>query len=443
MTFADFNLNTPLLNAITDMGMTTPTLIQERAFSVIMSGKDVLGIAQTGTGKTIAYLLPLLRMWKYTKTKEPQIVIMVPTRELVVQVVEVVEKLSTYQSLVVKGVYGGVNMKTQALEIADGMDVLVATPGRLRDLALDGFVSLRNVKKLVIDEVDEMLDLGFRVQLSSIFDIIPAKRQNLLFSATITPEVEALIQNYFTSPQKVEAAATGTPLDNITQQAYVIPNFTTKLNLLEWLLGRQEEMTRVLVFCATKKMADYVFEKLEPLFNEEIGLIHSGKAQNYRFRMVTEFQGGERRILIATDLVSRGLDISNVSHVINFDLPDDPETYIHRIGRTGRADENGDAISFITPRDEEKRLEIEILMNMEIPNSELPEDLEISDLITDFDKNKVKMKNVLIKTPKASQSGPAFQKKAAHNQKTNKKVRRADQMKAKYGKPKTRGQKRK
>lgn len=443
MTFADFNLNTPLLNAITDMGMTTPTLIQERAFSVIMSGKDVLGIAQTGTGKTIAYLLPLLRMWKYTKTKEPQIVIMVPTRELVVQVVEVVEKLSAYQSLVVKGVYGGVNMKTQALEIADGMDVLVATPGRLRDLTLDGFVSLRNVKKLVIDEVDEMLDLGFRVQLSSIFDIIPAKRQNLLFSATITPEVEALIQNYFTSPQKVEAAATGTPLDNITQKAYVIPNFTTKLHLLEWLLGRQEEMTRVLVFCATKKMADYVFDKLEPLFNEEIGLIHSGKAQNYRFRMVTEFQGGERRILIATDLVSRGLDISNVSHVINFDLPDDPETYIHRIGRTGRADENGDAISFITPRDEEKRLEIEVLMNMEIPNAELPEDLEISDLITDFDKNKVKMKNVLIKTPKASQSGPAFQKKAAHNQKTNKKVRRADQMKAKYGKPKTRGQKRK
>jgi ATP-dependent RNA helicase RhlE len=385
MTFADFNLNTPLLNAIADMGMTTPTLIQERAFSVIMSGKDVLGIAQTGTGKTIAYLLPLLRMWKYTKTKEPQIVIMVPTRELVVQVVEVVEKLSAYQSLVVRGVYGGVNMKTQALEIANGMDVLVATPGRLRDLALEGFVSLRNVKKLVIDEVDEMLDLGFRVQLSSIFDIIPAKRQNLLFSATITPEVETLIQTYFTSPQKVEAAATGTPLDNITQQAYVIPNFTTKLHLLEWLLSRQEEMTRVLVFCATKKMADYVFDKLEPLFNEEIGLIHSGKAQNYRFRMVNQFQSGERRILIATDLVSRGLDISNVSHVINFDLPDDPETYIHRIGRTGRADENGDAISFITPRDEEKRLEIEVLMNMEIPNSELPEVFDISVLFSDFD----------------------------------------------------------
>ena len=443
MTFADFNLNTPLRNAIADMGMTTPTLIQQRAFSVIMSGKDVLGIAQTGTGKTIAYLLPLLRMWKYTKNKEPQIVIMVPTRELVVQVVEVVEKLSAYQSLIVKGVYGGVNMKTQALEIAEGMDVLVATPGRLRDLALDGFVSLRNVKKLVIDEVDEMLDLGFRVQLSSIFDIIPARRQNLLFSATITPEVEMLIQNYFTAPQKVEAAATGTPLDNITQQAYLVPNFTTKLHLLEWLLTRQEEMTRVLVFCATKKMADYVFEKFEPLFNDQIGLIHSGKAQNYRFRMVTEFQGGKRRILIATDLVSRGLDISNVSHVINFDLPDDPETYIHRIGRTGRADEKGDAISFITPRDEDKRLEIEVLMNMEIPNTELPEDLEISDQITDFDKKKVKMKNVLIKTPKPSQSGPAFQKKAAHNLKNNKKVRRADQMKAKYGKPKTRGQKRK
>src|SRR5690554_1094094 len=404
MTFEDLNLNTPLLNALNDMGLTHPTLIQERAFPIIMSGRDVLGIAQTGTGKSIAFLLPALRQWKFSKVRLPQIVILVPTRELVVQLVEVVEQLSAYQSLVVQGVYGGVNMTTQGVRISEGMDVLVGTPGRLRDLVLEGFVSLKNTKKFILDEVDEMLDLGFRSQLTSIFDLLPTKRQNLLFSATVPPEVEALIDTYFTAPERVEAAPTGTPLENISQQSYTVPNYTTKVNLLEHLLNDESVMSRVLVFCATKRMADHLYEKLEEKHGENIGIIHSGKAQNFRFRMVNEFQEGKIRILIATDLVSRGLDITGVSHVVNFDLPDVAESYIHRIGRTGRADETGDAISFITPRDEERRMEIEQLMEMQIPSQDLPAEVEVSDLITDFDRVTVKMKTALVQLPKRDQA---------------------------------------
>ncbi len=443
MTFNELNLNTPLLNALNDMGIVNPTTIQEKAFSVIMSGKDVLGIAQTGTGKTIAFLLPALRQWKFSKNRIPQILVLVPTRELVVQVVEVAEKLAAYTNVVVKGVYGGVNMKTQAYEISDGMDVLVATPGRLRDLALDGFVTLKGVKKLVLDEVDEMLDLGFRHQLTSIFDLLPARRQNLLFSATVTPRVEELINVFFAAPERIEASRTGTPLENIKQSGYEVPNFNTKINLLELLLKENKDMTKVLVFTSTKNMADIVFEKMESLFPESIGVVHSDKAQNFRFRMVNQFDGGEIRVLIATDLVSRGLDITDVSHVVNFDMPDDAESYMHRIGRTGRAEKGGDAISFITWCDEDRQMEVEALMNMEIPIVALPENLEISDVLTDFDKDKVAMRNVLVKLPKRDASGAAFHDKNEKNKKVNNKIRRTEKMWAKYGKLQTRGQKKK
>lgn len=443
MTFRDLNVNTPLLKALDDMCIVNPTTIQYKAFPVIMSGKDVLGIAQTGTGKTIAFLLPALRQWIFSKNRIPQILVLVPTRELVVQVVEVAQKLAAYTNVVVKGVYGGVNMKTQAMEISEGMDVLVATPGRLRDLALDGFVSLKGVKKLILDEVDEMLDLGFRHQLTLIFDLLPEKRQNLFFSATVTPEVEGLIDNFFTAPVRVEAARTGTPVDNIKQTGFEVPNFYTKLNLLELLLAENSDMSRILVFCATKNLADIVFDKMNDVFPDTVGVIHSDKAQNFRFRMVNNFDAGDIRVLIATDLVSRGLDIAEVSHVINFDMPDDPETYIHRIGRTGRADKRGEAISFITPRDNERRSEIETLMNVNIPISELPDNIEVSQETCDFDKEKVSMKNVLIKVPKRENSGAAFHDKLAKNKKVNKKIRHTAVMWAKYGKPKTRGQKNK
>jgi ATP-dependent RNA helicase RhlE len=443
MTFDDLNLNKALLTALDDMGIKYPTTIQRKIFSVIMSGRDVCGIAQTGTGKTFAYLLPCLRLWKYSKDRLPQILILVPTRELVAQVVEEVKKLSTYMTLEVVGVYGGVNMKPQALAVENGCDVLVATPGRLLDLALDGSFKTKGIKRLVIDEVDEMLNLGFRTQLNRILDILPERRQNLMFSATIIDEVEAMMETYFASPEKVEAAPTGTPLENIDQVVYHVPNFYTKVNLLEQLLQTHPEMNKVLIFAATKSLADQLFDELEPKFPEKVGVIHSNKSQNHRFNTVNQFQEGNYRFIIATDIIARGLDISEVSHVINFDTPEVPEAYIHRIGRTGRADKKGISLTFVTPREMESLEKIETLMNYQVPVVALPKDLLISDVLTDDELPKVKMKDVLIRLPRRDETGPAFHEKSAKNKKVNVKIRHADKMMAKYGKAKTRGQKKK
>ena len=228
MTFTDLNLSTPLLNALADLGYTKPTTIQHKAFTVIMSGRDVCGIAQTGTGKTFAYLLPTLRLMKFSKTRSVQLLILVPTRELVLQVVEAIRKLTTYMTIEVDGIYGGTNINPQKERVEKGSDIIVATPGRLMDLILHGSLDVKMIKKLVIDEMDEMLNLGFRTQIKNILDLLPAKRQNLLFSATITEEVEKLMQIYFNDPVKIEAAPTGTPLENIEQTGYAVPNFYTR-----------------------------------------------------------------------------------------------------------------------------------------------------------------------------------------------------------------------
>ncbi len=442
MTFKELNLSNALLNALDDMGYVHPTTIQEKGFSVMMSGKDVVGIAQTGTGKTLAYLLPCLRQLKFAKDGLPQILILVPTRELVVQVAEEVKKLTTYMEVRVGGVYGGTKIDTQREMVNDGLDVLVATPGRLLDLALTGVLKLRNVKRLIIDEVDEMLNLGFRPQLTRVIDLLPVKRQNLMFSATITEEVEEFIKDYFDDPSKIEAAPTGTPLDNITQIGYRVPNFNTKINLLQLFLKEDDTMKKVLVFASTKQLADLIFDKLEKEFVGKLGVIHSNKEQNHRFNSVNQFENGTYKILIATDIVARGLDISSVTHVINFDAPKVPENYIHRIGRTGRADKKGEARTFITEQDWENLERIEELMKFQVDMSPLPPHLEISEVLMDDELPKVKMKNVLVKTPKREEAGPAFHEKLEKNKKVNNKIRRGEAHKLKYGKPKSaRGQK--
>ena len=443
MNFTDLNLNAPLLRSLDDLGYKTPTTIQHKIFSVIMSGRDVCGIAQTGTGKTFAYLLPCLRQWQYAKDRFPQILILVPTRELVKQVEEEVKKLSTYMTLVVVGVYGGVNMKPQVLEVENGADVIVATPGRLLDLVLNGSLKLKNIKKFIIDEVDEMLNLGFRTQLKNIMDVLPERRQNLVFSATLPDEVEQLIQEYFKDPVRVEATPVGTPLENIDQSVYYAPNFYTKVNLLTYLLAHDPEMTKVLIFAATKQMADQLFESIGGEFPDEGGVIHSNKSQNHRFNTVNQFGQGNYRFIIATDIVARGIDISEVSHVINFDTPDVPEAYIHRIGRTGRADKNGISITFVTEKEKEYLVKIEALMNYEIPVVAIPAAVEISEVLTEDEMPKVHMKEIQIKRPKIDAGGGAFHEKSAKNKKVNNKVSHADKMMKKYGKPKTRGQKKK
>jgi len=446
MTFEELNLTSSLHKALKDLGYTQPTGIQEKSFSAMMSGADVVGIAQTGTGKTFAYLLPCLRHWKFSKEKkrDPQILIIVPTRELVVQVVEQVQKLTTYMEVPVIGVYGGTNINTQKESLVNGCDVLVATPGRLLDLILSGAVKTKGVKRLIIDEVDEMLSLGFRPQLTRVMDLLPEKRQNLMFSATMTDEVEKFISDYFNNPLKIEAAPTGTPLENINQAAYEVPNFNTKINLLTLLLDKQADMKKVMVFTSSKQIADLIFDRIDSKFPGQLGVIHSNKSQNNRFMAVQEFKQGNYRVLIATDIIARGLDVSEVTHVINFDAPDEPENYMHRIGRSGRADKKGEAITFFTEKDEERYAAIEALMNRKITLLDTPEELVFSEVLIEGEIPQVKMKEIKVKTPKKEASGPAFHEKSDKNKKVNNKIRRSEAHRLKYGKSKSaRGKKKK
>ncbi len=416
MTFDELNLNKPLLNAIEDLGFINPTPVQEKTFSVIMSGKDVVSVAQTGTGKTFAYLLPVLRQLKYSEQRHPRILILVPTRELVLQVTNELDKLTKYMNVRYAGIYGGTNINTQKKIVYAGLDILVATPGRLYDLTMTGLLRLKNIQKVIIDEVDEMLNLGFRPQLMSILEILPKKRQNLMFSATLTEDVENFINDFFISPVKIEIAPHGTPIDKIIQTAYRIPNHNTKVNLLNLLL-KDKNLEKVLIFVSGKKNADRLYEKLLPEFREETGVLHSNKSQNYRIRTLKNFHESETRILIATDIIARGLDISDVSHVINFSLPEIPGDYIHRIGRTGRADKPGKAISFITEKEEGLQMQIENLMKKDIHIESLPEDLKISTVLTEEEKDILYDKNYL-KT-KIPQSGGAFHEKKEKNIKVN------------------------
>ncbi|WP_092207516.1 DEAD/DEAH box helicase [Bizionia echini] len=441
MTFQDLKLNTPLYNALDDLGFTHPTPIQAEAFSVVASGTDVVGIAQTGTGKTFAYMLPILRGLKYSEQESPRVLVMVPTRELVVQVVDEIEKLAKYINVRVLGVYGGVNINAQKRAVAEGIDIIVATPGRLYDLAVSRVLQLKTIQKLVIDEVDVMLDLGFRHQLINIFDILPERRQNIMFSATMTEDVDELINNFFIAPKRVSIAVSGTPLENIEQHKYAVPNFYTKLNLLKSILKDTETYNRVLIFVAFKKMADRLFDALDENFHDELCVIHSNKTQNYRLRSIEQFRAGENRILVATDVMARGLDIDNVSHVINFDTPNFPENYMHRIGRTGRAEREGQALLFYTEKEEEALERIENLMQMTIPKIELPENVTISTELLEEERPQILERNNPIKLRDEDAPGPAFHEKKDKNKKENLGGSYKYKIAAKYKKPKTRGDK--
>jgi ATP-dependent RNA helicase RhlE len=417
--FKDLNLSKPLLNALSDIGFENPTPIQEKSFPVIMSGKDAVGIAQTGTGKTFSYLLPILRQLTFSEQRAPRVLIVVPTRELVVQVVNEIEKLSKYMRVRHLGVYGASNINVQKQQVYDGLDILVATPGRLVDLTLSRTLQLSSIQKLVIDEVDEMLNLGFRAQLVKILDLLPEKRQNLMFSATLNEDVEMMIENYFKKPEYIELISRGTPLDKIIQQAYHVPNFYSKVNLLEFLLQTEKEFTKVLLFVKNKKIADDIYKELGPAFAAEIGVIHSNKSQPQRFSAVKQFDEGSHRMLIATDVIARGLDLKDVTHVLNFDMPvKDPNAYIHRIGRTGRADKTGIAISFITKAEQAMQKGVEALMAKKIQMLDLPEAVELTENLTQ-DEKPVKRDKSLKKIPKIVTPTGAFHEKKEKNKKVN------------------------
>ena len=441
LSFEDFKLTTPLSNALKDLGFIEPTPIQEASFNVICAGKDVVGIAQTGTGKTLAYSLPLLRNLKYTIQENPRVLILVPTRELVVQVVESLNELNSYTNNRVLGVYGGTNINTQKQQISEGIDILVATPGRLYDLALSRVLQLKSIQKLVIDEVDVMLDLGFRHQLINIFDLLPERRQNIMFSATMTSDVDALITDFFTNPERISVALSGTPLDNIMQFRYDVPNYCTKVNLIRFLMEDREAYYRVLIFVSNKRMADRLFESLEEVFNDDCCVIHSNKTQNYRLRSIEQFREGFNRILVATDVMARGLDIDDVSHVINFDTPEYPENYMHRIGRTGRAKRKGTSILLSKENEADAKDAIETLMKMSIETLDIPDVVEISKELIEEERPQLKEPYNPHKQRDEDAPGPAFHDKKDKNKKENLGGSYKFIIAKKYKKPQTRGDK--
>lgn len=450
MTFDELNIKKYFKTNLRELGLKDLTLIQQRAFPAIMSGRDVMGIAQTGTGKTIAYLLPSLNLWKFTPKHEPQIIILVPTRELVLQVEQQAQQLAADSGIMVVGVFGGAGIQPQAARIRQGADVIVGTPGRILDIALQGLLRFGAVRRLILDEVDEMLEQGFRTQISRVLDLLPHKRQNLMFSATMTNEIEQLADTFFNGPLKIEAAPMGTPLDNIHQSVIHVPNFNTKINLLTHLLSTHPDMNRVMVFVSTIALADQVYSLIsQRLANTNISIdyLHSRRTQSQRFATLRNFRDGQTNVLIATDLIARGIDIEGVSHVLCFDLPFEPEQYIHRIGRTGRVrlahpdDQNdssiiveeGHALSFCTPTETTALLNIEGLMKTTIPTKPLPAEVEISSILTDAETPQVRMRNAL--TELDSTPGKAFHERSEKNQKTNHRISHRTLMKQKYGKP--------
>lgn len=413
--FQELSIQKSLLNAIADLDFVKPTPIQREAYPKILSGKNVVGIAQTGTGKTLAYSLPILQELNYSKSYKPRVLIIVPTRELVVQVVDQIELYTKYMTVRIAGVFGGVNIKTQQALLSEGTDIIVGTPGRLYDLILNRSLQTQDIKKLVIDEVDIMLDLGFRFQLNNIFELLPEKRQNIMFSATMTDDVQFLIQDNFINPQTITVSVSGTPLDNISQTCYAVPNFYTKVNLLDYLLKDKATFQKVVVFIDSKKNADRLFLELEANYWKELGIIHSNKSQNNRLATIERFNDGQTRILIASDIIARGLDLDDISHVINFDTPKFPENYIHRIGRTGRAKKMGNSILLFTKDEEKNKLAIEKLMAKIIDSKKFPNEVVISKKLILDEQPKVVEKNPHKKSKQPS--GPSFHEKKDKNKK--------------------------
>ncbi|QCR24383.1 DEAD/DEAH box helicase [Pontibacter sp. SGAir0037] len=376
-TFEDFKLNKQLLNAIEEAGYEKPTPIQQQAIPQALAGHDLFGIAQTGTGKTAAYLLPILMKVKYAQGMNPRALILAPTRELAMQIEENIGVLAKYTDLRYTAIYGGLGPKTQIEIISKGLDIIVSTPKRLLELYLKGELVLKELKTLVLDEADKMMDMGFMPQIRQLLEVIPRKRQNLLFSATMHDKVVELSEEFLEFPLRIEITPQATPVETVSQVLYQVPNLRTKIAMLEYLLKDKESFNRVIIFTRSKKNAENVAKFLERKEYGEVRAIHGNKGQNTRINSMEAFKSGEVRFLVATDVASRGIDVSLVSHVINFDVPFVYEDYVHRIGRTGRAENEGAAITFANEAEMYHVRKIEKVIRMEIPQEPLPEEVEI------------------------------------------------------------------
>lgn len=396
--FNDLKLNKQLLNAISDMEYQEPTPIQSDIIPSILNGHDVLGIAPTGTGKTAAFVLPILRKLNYAQGNVPRALIFVPTRELAVQVFENAVALAKYTDLRCVRLIGGMGMQTQIEEVRKGVDIIVATPGRFMDMYLKGEITLKKINTLVLDEADKMMDMGFLPQLNSILEVIPNKRQNLLFSATFHPKVEELTEEFLDFPVRVEIEPDTMVVDTVEQFLYLVPNARTKLNLLVHLLEKNQDFHKVLVFARTRETAENIHRYLNRKEVGEWRAIHANKGQNTRINAYNEFREGNIRGIVATDVAARGIDISKVSHVINFDVPVMYTDYVHRVGRTGRAKNDGIAVTFATEIEEHHVRKIEELIKVEIPKVEFPKEVELiltsKDEQKAFDREKDRLKRI-------------------------------------------------
>ena len=371
-TWNDFNLNKQLLDAVAESGFQQPTEVQQKCIPLISGGQQVIGIAQTGTGKTAAYLLPLFMKLRYAQGHHARAIILVPTKELVVQVSAQATALAKYTDLRIVAIYGGVGPKTQIEAIKKGFDLLIATPGRLLELYQRNELVLKQTKTLVLDEADRMMDMGFMPQLRKLFEVIPSKRQNLLFSATFPVKVERLMSEFIEFPVRIEITPQATVATKVSQELYYVPNFITKINFLEYLLAKELDFVRVMIFTRTKAAANNVFRFLERKKLGPLKVVHSNKGQNSRINAMDEFKKGKLRILVSTDVASRGIDVTNVSHVINFDVPIIYEDYVHRTGRTGRAFQEGKAITFATDSEKYHISRIEKIIREKIPVRKMP-----------------------------------------------------------------------
>ncbi|MGM0571131.1 DEAD/DEAH box helicase [Marinobacter sp.] len=370
MSFSSLGLSEQLVRATTDQGYETPSPIQLQAIPAVLSGKDVMAAAQTGTGKTAGFTLPLLQRLSENprEGKGPRALILTPTRELAAQVHDSVNLYSKYVPTKAAVVFGGVKINPQMMKLRKGLDVLVATPGRLMDLYQQNAVRFNEVEILVLDEADRMLDMGFIRDIRKILALLPAKRQNLLFSATFSNEIRTLAQGLLNNPVQVEVAARNTTAEKVKQSVYPVDQ-SQKSALLSKLV-RDNDWDQVLVFTRTKHGANRLTKKLES-DGITAAAIHGNKSQGARTRALAEFKQGDIRVLVATDIAARGLDIKQLPQVVNFELPNVPEDYVHRIGRTGRAGESGHALSLVSADEGKLLAGIEKLIKKQLPRQEV------------------------------------------------------------------------
>ncbi len=368
MQFTDLNLIQPLLRALQDEGYTQPTPIQAEAIPIVLKGIDLLGCAQTGTGKTAAFALPILQLLtensSFDKKKKIRSLIVTPTRELAIQIEESFNAYGRYTSLNCTVIFGGVGQQPQVDALRRGVDILVATPGRLLDLINQGFISLKEVEFFVLDEADRMLDMGFIHDVKKLLVLLPKQRQSLFFSATMPPEIVKLANTILTNPQKVEVTPASSTVDAIKQAIFFVDKGNKNALLLDVL--ENKDITSVLVFTRTKHGADKIVKVLNR-YEIHAEAIHGNKAQNARQRALSNFKEKTTRVLVATDIAARGIDIDELAYVINYDIPNIPETYVHRIGRTGRAGANGTAYSFCDAEEKAFLKDIEKLIAKKIP----------------------------------------------------------------------------